>query len=493
MLLNLLQYLIESTLYLLSFLVIYRLFLSKLTHFHYMRIYLLAGLGLGLILPLISFPESWHHFMPGAGSINHPLSVPWMTRESFLTPQLYTGIEIPRNTSLNRSIIWGIAFSFIYLPVFIFRLILFTRKLLSIRNDIVNHPKIKKGKFWIILTESSSPAYSFFNYIFLGRNVRSLDSEQIEHIENHEITHARQFHTADILMVEVLSVIFWFNPLFQTYKIHLQEVHEYSADHHILKNNTMKQTYSRLLLRLTANEHAPDLSSAFSAKQISLRIRMIQKTSSRPQYKVLFLLLLPVAAGMLMSFSYLDARSNATPSTTEQKNIAPASASQIKVGRITWIDNTVYTDEHLSKKLGIESGEAYSKDHVNERLWLDEDAVCSLYLDNGYLFFNAEAQEHQEENGTMDLSITIYEGIQVKVRKIIITGNGDVPEEVIMEKIQNRPGELFSRIKIIQSARSIARMEQFDQEDIQVNPTPIRDPDTGGPAGVDIEFRLSQN
>lgn len=60
---------------------------------------------------------------------------------------------------------------------------------------------------------------------------------------------------------------------------------------------------------------------------------------------------------------------------------------------------------------------------------MDDDAVCSLYRDNGFLFFNAEAKENTGENGTMDLAIMIYEGIRVKIRKIIISGNGDVPED----------------------------------------------------------------
>ncbi len=493
MLTHLIQYSLESTLYLLSFLVIYRVFLSNLTHFNWMRIYLLGGLVLGLILPMVSFPASWQHFMPGAGSIDQPLPFPFMAPITSFPQQQQTGIEIAQNASRTREFIWGIGLSLIYFTVFIYRLIQFTRKLLGIRNDIVHHPKEKKGKYWIIYTESPSPACSFFNYVFLGRNLRGMDTVQIEHIEQHEIAHSRQFHTADILMVEVLSAIFWFNPLFRLYKNQLQEVHEYSADHQLLKNNTMKQIYSRLLLRLTSNEHAPDLSSAFSAKQISRRIRMIQKTSSHPLYRILFFLLLPVAAGLLMSFSYLEARSNATLSTAEQQTIAPAPSSQVKVGRISWIDNGLYTDEQLNRKLGIRSGDSYSKDHLNERLWLDEDAVCSLYLDNGYLFFNAKAEENPGGEGTMDLSITIYEGVQVKVRKINITGNGEVPEEEIMQKIQNRPGELFSRIKIIRSVRAIGMMEQFDQEDIIVNPTPIEDPDTGASAGVDIEFRLSND
>ena len=492
MLNNILQYLIESTLYLLAFLLIYRFLLSKLTHFIWIRAFLLGGLVLGLILPLITLPLTWHHLLPGAGSIDKPLHFPMLDEKSSQSLQK-PGISDSENILKNHSFMWGFGIMIIYISIVIYRFIRLNKKLLSIRSSIKKNSKEKKGNYWYIQSESDSPAYSFFNYIFMGRQLSGLSADQVERIESHEIIHAKQYHTVDILIIELVSALFWFNPLINLFKAYLQEVHEYTADEKILKNGEMKQTYSHLLIRLTTDAHVPMLSSGFSARQINRRIRMIGKSRSLPWHKFLFFLLVPVAVCLLMTFSYFDNRSGNTPLTGMDQTDSSPAVSQLKVGHITWVDNTVYTDVQLNRKLGIASGDPYSPDHMNDRLWRDEDAVCSLYLDNGYLFFNVESEESPGDEETMDMTMTIYEGIQVKVRNIIIKGNGSVPEEEIMEKILNRPGELFSRIKIIRSVRAIALMDQFDQDHIEVYPISIKDPDTGESAGVDIEFTLTEN
>ena len=319
-----------------------------------------------------------------------------------------------------------------------------------------------------------------------------MSNEELERIGNHEIIHAKQYHTADILFIELVSMFFWFNPLIKIFKEYLQEVHEYLADENILNNKAMKQSYSNLLLKLTTEENPPILSSAFSAKQISRRIRMIEKSRSLPRHRILFCLLLPVTAFLLMSFSYLEARSNSNPLTIEPQPSTAASASQLKVGKITWVNNTIYSDAQLSKKLGIENGDDYSVDHLNQRLYLETDAASSLYMDNGYLFFNAEVKENPNDDGFIDLTITIYEGVQVKIRQILITGNGNVPKKDIMEKILIQEGELFSRTRLINSVHAIAQMNQFDPEHIVTYPTPIKNSSTGEFTLVDFEFKLTE-
>ncbi len=496
MLQSVLQYLIESTLYLITFLLIYRLFLSKLTHFTWMRVFLLGGLALGLILPLITLPLNWHHMLPGASSIDKPLNLTFLNVDSTLS-QRNPGNPAPEKNPITFWGILGYGLNIFYLSVVIYKLNQLSKKLLSIRSSIRNNLGEKKDGYWFIHLKTTSPAFSFFNYIFISKHLGSMGNEEIERISSHEIIHAKQYHTADILFIELVSVLFWFNPLIRIFKEYLQEVHEYLADENILKNKAMKQSYSNLLLKLTTEENPPILSSAFSARQISRRIRMIEKSKSLPQYRILFFLLLPVAVFLLMSFSYLETRSNPNPLTVEPQASTAVSANQHKVGKITWVNNTIYSDAQLNKKLGIKSGDDYSIDHLNQRLWgLDAvssmDAVSSLYLDNGYLFFQAEVEENPKDDGFIDLTITIYEGLQVKIRQILITGNGNIPKKDILEKILIQQGELFSKTKLINSVHAIAQMDQFDLENILPNPTPIKDPLTGEFTLVDIEFKLTE-
>lgn len=202
---------------------------------------------------------------------------------------------------------------------------------------------------------------------------------------------------------------------------------------------------------------------------------MPAKTRSFSGQKALSILLFPVVAVLLMSFS--------------ERVAEPSADVQLRVGTIRWEGNTLYTDSQLTEKLGIHSGEVYSADHFEQRLWVDEDAVSSLYMDNGHLFFNAEPEEDPNEDGTVDLTIRIYEGMKAKIGQIIIKGNGAVPEQDIRDKILLKHGDLFSRIRLIHSVRNIAQMDQFDREDIVINPIPQPEQlTTGEYVATDIEF-----
>lgn len=490
------QYLVESTLYLISFLIIYRLFLSKLTHFNLMRVFLLGGVVLGLTLPLITLPSGWHYILPGASSIDKPLNLSFLNADSTLSQQ-NPGNHAPESNPVNRWVIWGYGLCIIYITIVVYRLIRLSKKLLSIRSSIRNNSRVQKDRYWFIQLETTSPAFSFFNYIFISKNMGSLSSEELEQIGSHEIIHAKQYHTLDNLFLELLTALFWFNPLIKIFKENLQEIHEYLADEKILKNNAMKQAYSNLLLKLTTVENPPIPSSAFSAKQISHRLRMIEKPKSLPRQRVLFFLLLPTAALLLMSFSYLETRSNPNTLSTEYQSTAAIPASQISVGKISWTGNTLYTDAQLDEKLGIKSGDEYSLDFLNKKIWgvdaiSSKDAVSTLYQDDGYLFFSVEVEENFKDDGFIDLTITIFEGVQAYIRNITFEGNGSVSIEDILKNILVKEGELFNKTKLINSVHAITRMGLFDPEKIVPNPIPIKDPLSGESTLVDIEFKLTE-
>lgn len=259
----------------------------------------------------------------------------------------------------------------------------------------------------------------------------------------------------------------------------------------------MKLSYSKLMLKLATYDHDSVPSFAFSAKKISRRLWMIEKFKSLPHHRILFFLLLPITALLLMSFSYLENRSNPEIMSIEPQAIKITSESELKIGEITWEGNALYTDSQLNERLGIKRGDAYNADLLNQRLWgLDstysEDALSSLYLDNGYLFFNIEFKEDPNENGYIDLTFNIFEGVQAYINEITIEGNGIVPERKILKRITIKKGELFSKTKLINSVRVIAEMRQFEPDKIELTPTPVRDPVSGDYTLVDIEFKLME-
>jgi outer membrane protein insertion porin family len=157
------------------------------------------------------------------------------------------------------------------------------------------------------------------------------------------------------------------------------------------------------------------------------------------------------------------------------------------IRKVVWIGNTKYPAEILNRILGIKKGDVYNKSLLEERLRIDEDAVSSLYLDNGYLFFSVSPIEVRIENDSIDLEMRIYEGKQASINKIIIKGNTKTNEHVVRRELRTRPGELFSKSDIIRSVRELATLGHFDPETINPNPIPNQADGT-----VDLEYQLEE-
>lgn len=158
-------------------------------------------------------------------------------------------------------------------------------------------------------------------------------------------------------------------------------------------------------------------------------------------------------------------------------------------GDISWVGNSVYTDKELSQVLGINSGDVYNRQRLENRLFMDMEGVdiSSLYLDDGYLFFNLEPLEVRVDGDTIDLEIRIYEGKQAVVRRVSVSGNTRTKDHVILREIRTRPGDLFSRSDIIRTQRELAQLQYFDNEKMDVRPQP--NPEDGT---VDIEYILKE-
>lgn len=156
-----------------------------------------------------------------------------------------------------------------------------------------------------------------------------------------------------------------------------------------------------------------------------------------------------------------------------------------RFGTISWVGNTKYSSKKLSDVLGIKPGDVYNQQQLESRLYMSESGndVSSLYMDDGYLFFQVNPVEVNVHGDTIDFEMRIYEGRQATIRNITVVGNTKTNDRVIMREIRTRPGQLFRRADVIRSQRELASLGYFDPEKIQVNPKP--DPYSGT---VDIEY-----
>lgn len=146
-------------------------------------------------------------------------------------------------------------------------------------------------------------------------------------------------------------------------------------------------------------------------------------------------------------------------------------------GNITWVGNTKYNDELLNSILRIKKGDIYDKEALNTNLSFNPAGmdVSSLYLDDGYLFFQAIPIETRVENDTIDLEIRIREGKQARINKVLVKGNTKTNDRVIVRELRSRPGQLFSRTDIIRTTRELAQLRYFNPETIEpdIQPNPV--------------------
>lgn len=156
---------------------------------------------------------------------------------------------------------------------------------------------------------------------------------------------------------------------------------------------------------------------------------------------------------------------------------------------ITWKGNSIYDDETLSRVLGIEEGDIFNEEEMQTRLSFSQDNadVSSLYMDNGYLFFNVDPIEVAIAGDSIDLEMRIFEGPQAEIDKVVINGNDRTHEHVIRREVFTRPGQKFSRSDIIRSQRQIIGLGYFNQETLGIE-TPVN-PDRGT---VDIIYTVEE-
>ena len=157
------------------------------------------------------------------------------------------------------------------------------------------------------------------------------------------------------------------------------------------------------------------------------------------------------------------------------------------IRNITWVGNTVYNADRLSRLLTMKTGDVYNQKLLHKRLSEDDDAVGNLYWNNGYLFYNLTPTEVNVVGDSIDLEMRIFEGQQAHISHVRITGNDRLYENVIRRELRTKPGDLFSKEALQRSAREMASMGHFDPE--KVNPDVKPNPEDGT---VDINWELEQ-
>jgi TonB family protein len=263
------QYLLLVNIYLVLFYGFYAVLLRSETFFNLNRGYLVASALLSFIIPLIHY--EWISNLFITQRVQHTISV-------YAQPiQIYHLRRIePHDITIG-----GLIFA-VYTAGTAILLLRLVWQLISLRR-IINEP-------------GETGAFSFFKSIRLGNAPENQDV-----IAEHERVHASQWHSADIMLIEAIAIINWFNPIVYFYKLGIKHIHEYIADKQALKNGTTKAEYALLLLSQTLKAPSHQLVTQFNnSSLLRRRIMMLQKNRSRYRALVKYGLSAPLFLLMLV-------------------------------------------------------------------------------------------------------------------------------------------------------------------------------------------------
>src|SRR6056297_1283225 len=332
-------YFLQSALISGAFLAVYHIFLKRDTLFKENRLFLLSGLVLAFVFPLIKIQKTI------------------VVSQATLVQAVETSEQIPLNTT-NQSIytLENILLS-IYIVVCFLLLTKFISRLLALKKLAKNAHKRKETPFLHMETEKPISPFSFFNYIFY--NPRLFESNELHSVLEHEKVHARQFHTLDILLLELLKIFFWFNPVLWIYKSAVRQNLEYLADHFAIAHTEDKISYQYLMLKQAVDNQEFTLANSFYNSLIKKRIVMLNQNQSKKINVLKTLVMLPLLGLFLVSFSIKETYIYKHPEGIEDVMVEEF-ANDAKTVELSITKNTTDADLDKMKKDLAEDGIDFS-------------------------------------------------------------------------------------------------------------------------------------
>ncbi len=287
------HFLIKSTIPLLVLLAIYHLLLEREKMHVFNRVYLLFSLIFSLVIPFITI------------EVIEKMTKPFIQNNAIQINQ--GSIAFVEETNYLPILLWSI-----YGLITFLLSIRFIRNILKITSRIKSNTKTDYKNAKLVLLKEEALPHTFLNNIFI--NETDFNNKKIEaELLSHELTHVTQKHTFDILFIEILKTIFWFNPVFIFYKKAIQLNHEFLADEKVVTSYDNVPFYQNLLLSKANNNSAYYLTSNLNYSLTKKRLIMMTKTTSQTKAILKKIALIPFIFGLVffLCFKTIAQESNA--------------------------------------------------------------------------------------------------------------------------------------------------------------------------------------
>lgn len=281
-------YLLKFSACLLVFWLLYVLLLEKQQMHRFKRFYLLGSFVVALVIPQLTIIEYIEPIVQ-----NYEVSNAFTPIKAEFVPQPIN--EAPVIT------LEAVSWTIYSLGVLLFSA-RFAINLYRLYRRISKNTIYKDRNFiYVLLTEYRIP-HSFFTYIFVNQS--QFENNQIpEEVKLHEETHAKQLHSLDILLLELLQIVFWFHPLVYILKHHVKLNHEFLADDAVLQQGIATKNYQNILLQFSSNTHNHQLASAINYSSFKKRFTVMKTQTSKTRIWLSTLLVLPILALLFYSFA----------------------------------------------------------------------------------------------------------------------------------------------------------------------------------------------
>jgi beta-lactamase regulating signal transducer with metallopeptidase domain len=259
----------------------------------------------------------------------------------------------PTEQSINY---WPFVLWTIYGLGFLFFSVKFFKNLFSLIQKIKKNPKYKNTRFINILLNEKVIPHTFFSYIFLNKTQfenRKIPTE----VMLHEEAHARQKHSLDVIFVEILQIIFWFNPLFYFIKRSIKLNHEFLADRAVLNAGTETSNYQKILLAFSSNAATPSLAHSINYSSIKKRFTVMKTHTSKRAIWFRSFLVLPLLAILIYGFSTKEVIAQELSNDNKQSEIAQQKATEAELAEYNKLAkkyNAVDIEKRIIKKKDLE-------------------------------------------------------------------------------------------------------------------------------------------
>jgi len=342
------QYLLLVNLYLVLFYGFYVVLLRMETFFNLNRAYLVTSALLSFFIPLIHY--EW-------------VSKLFITQRVQQTFSVYAQpISFYQHRSLpieQQQITIGNLIFAIYAIGIMFLVIRFIAQLVALRR--------------IINQDDQASAFSFFKSIRLAADMENRDV-----IEAHELVHVRHWHSVDVLLIETIAIINWFNPVVYIYKKGIRHIHEFIADRQALNSGTTKSEYALLLLSQTLETPAHDLvNTFFNNSLLKRRILMLQKSRSTYMALLKYGLSAPLFILMLVLSSATIIKSHTVRFfNSKAEEVLSAPASKLTDGKGITRSNTVSELKLTApEKYAVKDDNLETRSHKADKITNDQDQL----------------------------------------------------------------------------------------------------------------------